>query len=40
MLWKQPLVPDSQHLIFFVTYKWAQYAGVFVGQKYFQPSVM
>jgi hypothetical protein len=30
----------SQHLIFFVTYKWAQKARAFVPSKPFKPGVM
>jgi hypothetical protein len=36
LLWKQ----YSQHLIFFITYKWAQQARLFVPGKPFPPSVM
>jgi hypothetical protein len=32
--------PYSQHLIFFVTYEWAQLVSVFVLDKPFQPCVM
>ncbi len=35
-----PRRPYSQHLIFFVTYEWAQWAKVFVPGKPFRPSVM
>ncbi len=34
------LWPYSQHFIFFATYKWAQYARVFVLAKPFQPCLM
>ncbi len=30
----------SQHIILFMTYKWAQYARVFLPAKPFRPSVM
>jgi hypothetical protein len=30
----------SQHLIFFVTYEWVQYAREFVAGKPFQPQVI
>ncbi len=36
----QPLEPNSQHFIFFVTYEWAQYARVYVPGKVLQPNVL
>ncbi len=32
--------PQSKHFIFFVTYKWAKKARVFVADRLFHPSLM